>query len=67
MGAPAHQSYNGNDVSNNMGSNINPQLGSYNMPQPQNGMMFGGSTSAGDWSQMFSPDAADRSQQNRAQ
>jgi len=51
-GGSFDQSYNGNDVSNNMGSNINPQLGSYNMPQPQNGMMFGGSGSA-DWSQMF--------------
>jgi len=59
-GGSFDQTYNGNDVSNNMGSNMNPQLGSYNMPQPQNGMMFGGSGSA-DWSQMFQPDA-DRNQ-----
>jgi hypothetical protein len=51
-GGSFDQTYNGNDVSNNMGSNINPQLGSYSMPQSQNGMMFGGSNSA-DWSQMF--------------
>ncbi|KAK4145880.1 fungal-specific transcription factor domain-containing protein [Dichotomopilus funicola] len=47
------QSYNGNEVANNMTANINPQLANYSMPQNQNGMpMFGGSNSA-DWSTMF--------------
>ena len=53
-GGSFDQTYNGNEVSNNMGANINPALGSYNMPPTaQNGMqMFGGSAST-DWSQMF--------------
>ncbi|KXX73097.1 Respiration factor 2 [Madurella mycetomatis] len=51
------QTYNGNDVANNMTANINPQLANYSMPQNQNGMpMFGGSNST-DWSQMFQPGA----------
>lgn len=47
------QTYNGNEVGNNMTANINPQLANYSMPQNQNGMpMFTGSGST-DWSQMF--------------
>jgi len=63
MGASARggsfdQTYNGSDVSNNMGANINPQLGSYGVPQNQNGMqMFAGSGST-DWSQMFQAGAS---------
>lgn len=59
------QSYNG-DVSNNISSNINPQLANYSMPPTQNGLpMFGGASSTPqsmpDWAQMFQADA-DRNQ-----
>ncbi|KAK1755768.1 fungal-specific transcription factor domain-containing protein [Echria macrotheca] len=52
-GGSFDQQYNGGEVANNIGNNINPQLGSYNMPANQNGIqLFGGSGST-DWSQMF--------------
>ncbi|EGO59899.1 hypothetical protein NEUTE1DRAFT_80382 [Neurospora tetrasperma FGSC 2508] len=52
-GGSFDQTYNGQEVSNNMTANINPQLANYSMPQQQNGMqMFGGSGGT-DWSQMF--------------
>lgn len=54
--------YGGGDVQNSMGSNINPQLANYSMPQNQAGMqMFAGSNSNQqnlDWS-MFQAGAQD--------
>jgi len=55
-GGSFDQPYNGGEVPNSMGANINPQLANYSMPpQGQNGMAGGMFTGSGqnDWSQMF--------------
>lgn len=54
-GGSFDQSYNGSEVQNNMGANINPQLANYNIQpaQPQNGMPMFPASNSTDWSQMF--------------
>lgn len=51
-GGSFDQTYNGGDVANNMGTNINPQMGSY-APQNQTGMPIFGGSGPTDWAAMF--------------